>query len=343
MSYWNYGYGYYTPTKPKDVKDGIKLQSGKIGSTWWSKKWISALESFSNTSRLQRGRRYARRGQVMNFKINSDGTVTGKVQGSAARPYSISVKIETFRSSDWNKILKEMGNQALFLAKLINGEMPEDIDEAFSAAGVSLFPKSRSQIKTHCSCPDWENPCKHIAAVHYVLGEEFDRDPFMIFKLRGMPEEQVIAKLRALRCLDALPEEEELPPDEEEDYETISLNECLPDFWLLGDNFNKINVSITQPTVPLAILKRLGAPGFWQDDDFWQDMEKLYKLMTDSAIKESYAQGDEWMRQESETGKNLNNIILHGTWIPGDMKGAGNGRNKFFLWGEKVKYLLLKK
>ena len=337
MSYWNYGYGYYTPTKPKDVKDGIKLQSGKIGSTWWSKKWISALESFSNTSRLQRGRRYARRGQVMNFKINSDGTVTGKVQGSAARPYSISVKIETFRSSDWNKILKEMGNQALFLAKLINGEMPEDIDEAFSAAGVSLFPKSRSQIKTHCSCPDWENPCKHIAAVHYVLGEEFDRDPFMIFKLRGMPEEQVIAKLRALRSFDALPEEEELPPDEEEDYETISLNECLPDFWLLGDNFNKINVSITQPTVPLAILKRLGAPGFWQDDDFWQDMEKLYKLMTDSAIKESYAQGDEWMRQESETGKNLNNIILHGTWIPGDMKGAGNGRNKFFLWGEKVK------
>jgi len=332
MSYWNYDYGYYPPTKPKDVKDGIKLQSSKIGSTWWSKKWISALESFSNTSRLQRGRRYARRGQVMNFKINSDGTVTGKVQGSASRPYTISVKIKTFSDNEWNKILKEMSNQALFLAKLINGEMPEDIDEAFSAAGVSLFPKSRSQISTNCSCPDWENPCKHIAAVHYVLGEEFDRDPFMIFNLRGMPKEQVMAKLRELRSFDVLPEEEKPLSEEEgeESYETIPLDECLSDFWLAGDNFNKIAVSIKPPTVPLAILKRLGAPGFWQGDDFWKDMEKLYKLMSDSAIKEAYAANEsDGTGQKDGLNTNLNNIILHGTWVP--------DRGKFLVWGEKTK------
>ena len=338
MSYWDYGYGYYTPTTPKEVKDGIKLQSKQIGSTWWSKKWISALESFTQSNRLERGRRYARRGQVMNFKIDDNGTVSAKVQGSASRPYSITIKIKPFSDSEWVKILEKMSDQALFIAALLSGEMPQDIEKAFSDAGVSLFPKSRKEIRTECSCPDYANPCKHIASVHYVLGEEFDRDPFMIFKLRGRTEQHVISELRKLRSFDAEMPEEEVSSEQEQEYKTIQLNESISDFWLLGDEFNKIQISITPPTVPLAILKRLGTPPFWQDDDFWQDMEKIYKLMSDSAMKESYSLTEYERKKQTDedmqTGKN--NIILHGTWIPETGYGKEN-TGKFILWGEKIK------
>ena len=342
MSYYDYGYGFYTPTKPKEVKDGIKLQSSKVGSTWWSKKWISALESFTNTNRLERGRRYARKGQVMNFNISSDGSVSAKVQGSASRPYSISIKIKTFSDNEWANIFKEMSNQALFLARLLNGEMPEDIDEVFSRAGVSLFPNSRNQITTNCSCPDSANPCKHIAAVHYVLGEEFDRDPFMLFKLRGRSEEQVTSELRRLRSFDSKTGEEASSQEAEKEYEVTSLREGLSDFWFLGDEFNKISVSVTPPTVPLAIITRLGAPGFWQEDDFEAVMEKIYGIMSDSAIKEAYSAVSEGMRQAGEKTSagdvTLNNIILHGTWVSGDgTPGGGGSDGKFFVWGEKIK------
>ncbi len=165
MSYWDYNYGnYYAPTKPKEVKDGIKLQSKNIASTWWSKKWISLLESFGWDNRLERGRKYARRGQVMNFKIEK-GIISAKVQGSASKPYSVKIEIKEFENNEWKKIIGEMGKQAIFTAKLLNREMPEDIEKAFDAAGVSLFPK-RTDIEMNCSCPDSAIPCKHIAAVH---------------------------------------------------------------------------------------------------------------------------------------------------------------------------------
>ena len=75
--------------------------------------------------------------------------------------------------------------------------MPQDIEEVFHQAGLSLFPERSRDLETDCSCPDWSNPCKHIAAVYYLLGEEFDRDPFLIFKLRGMDARGIPALLGA--------------------------------------------------------------------------------------------------------------------------------------------------
>ena len=102
-----------------------------------------------------------------------------------------------------------MGSKAVFAAKLLSGEMPQDIEQAFEAAGVSLFPSQRNDLKTDCSCPDYANPCKHIAATHYILGERFDEDPFLIFRLRGRTQEQVMQELRKRRSgVDELVDEE---------------------------------------------------------------------------------------------------------------------------------------
>jgi len=290
MGYWDYY--YYTPSKPKEVTDGVKLQSKNIGSTWWSKRWISLLDSFGWSNRLQRGRNYARRGQVVNFDIEP-GIVTAKVQGSTSRPYSVTIELNTLSDKDWENVISEMGSQAIFIAKLLNGEMPNDIEQAFSKAKISLFPASRRGIKTRCSCPDVANPCKHIAAVHYILAEEFDRDPFMIFNLRGRTKKRLTNELQKLRGGDSEIIEGNPTADLEKPDAHIFLEESLDNFWSTGKEFRKFSVSITSSNISIAILKRLGEPPFWQDKDFWVDMEKVYKHISGSAIKTAFDPNEE--------------------------------------------------
>lgn len=184
---WDYDYYRYTPAPPREVKGGIKAHSrrGDFGSQWWAKRWIGVLESFNIGARLSRGRRYARDGQVVSIDIK-EGSIEAKVQGTRKTPYKISISVKTLKRNEWQKIAHILSGQVLFAAKLMNGVMPEEIEEVFTHAGLSLFPSKQRDLTTNCSCPDWSNPCKHIAAVYYIIGEEFDRDPFLIFKLRGI-------------------------------------------------------------------------------------------------------------------------------------------------------------
>ena len=139
-------------------------------------------------------RSYARRGQVTAIDI-AEGLIKAKVQGSRPTPYKVEIRVETLSKADWQKLAKTLVGQAIFAAKLLAGEMPQDIEDAFRQAKLSLFPQKQRNLKTNCSCPDWSNPCKHIAAVYYLLGEEFDRDPFLIFRLRGVAREDFIKLL----------------------------------------------------------------------------------------------------------------------------------------------------
>lgn len=184
---WDYDYYRYTPAPPREVKGGIKAHSrrGDFSSKWWAKRWIDVLESFNIGARLARGRSYARRGQVISIDIQ-EGNITAKVQGTRKTPYKISISVKTLKKKEWQEVARLLSGQVLFAAKLMNGEMPEEIEEVFFQAGFSLFPSKQKDLTTNCSCPDWSNPCKHIAAVYYIIGEEFDRDPFLIFKLRGI-------------------------------------------------------------------------------------------------------------------------------------------------------------
>ena len=174
------------PEQPIRVKDGLKTRSdrGSIGSTWWSKRWLAVLESFGMGARLTRGRSYARQGQVVSLDVEP-GIVNAKVQGSQPRPYKVKIQLKSLSDQEWEQVLDAMASQAIFAAKLLAGEMPTDIEDAFRAVNLSLFPTKVSDLVTDCTCPDWANPCKHIAAVYYLLADRFDEDPFLIFKLRG--------------------------------------------------------------------------------------------------------------------------------------------------------------
>jgi len=176
---------------------GIKVAA--IGATWWGTRWIEALERMSQDyqKRLARGRTYARTGRVHDLVL-APGRVQARVTGSSRTPYRIDIRLAVVDDAGWQAAIASMSERAAFAAALLAGEMPQAIDQAF-AAGRALFPAAGDDLATECSCPDWANPCKHVAATHYVLGEALDRDPFLLFELRGRTRDQVLAGLRALR------------------------------------------------------------------------------------------------------------------------------------------------
>jgi len=188
------------PSRPRPVDGGIKARSkrGAIAQTWWSERFIEVLESIGIGSRLQRGRNYARAGQVVELRVEA-GTVAATVQGSRARPYRVRIGLTAFDKTEWAQVSQTLADNAWYTAKLLAGEMPEDIEEVFTSVGLSLFPGSARELSMDCSCPDSEVPCKHLAAVFYLLAESFDTDPFAILGWRGRDREDLLATLNSLR------------------------------------------------------------------------------------------------------------------------------------------------
>jgi uncharacterized Zn finger protein len=232
------------------------------------------LESFNIGARLGRGRSYARRGQVLSIKIDK-GKVNAKVQGSRPKPYHIKLEVKTLSASDWQKLAKVLSRQAIFSAKLLMGEMPLDIEKAFKEAGLSLFPERLKDLNTACSCPDWSNPCKHIAAVYYLLAEEFDRDPFLIFKLRGMNREDLITMLskpdKKATQRRAKAKQEPLHKDEG------GLTSDISKFWNGEAISDIIFGEVRIPPIAAALPKRLGSFPFWREETkFLEAMESIY-------------------------------------------------------------------
>src|SRR5207237_1538322 len=171
----------------------------------------AALERLVNPGRLARGRSYARTGQVVSLEVCRDA-VKAVVQVSRQKPYDVTITFKRLTDAEWDRVVDAMAAEALYAARLLSGEMPEQIEEVFAAAGTSLFPAARNDMRTTCSCPDVANPCKHIAAVYYLLGERFDEDPFLMFLLRGRSQDEIVAALRARR---AGPEPEAAPDAEQ--------------------------------------------------------------------------------------------------------------------------------
>jgi uncharacterized Zn finger protein len=188
----------WPPARPIRVDGGIKARSkrGAIGEQWWSRRFIAVLESFGMSGRLQRGRTYARRGQVLEFSLGQ-GTVTARVQGSRPQPYKVRIGVLPLTTSQWREVERRLASQALFRAKLLAGEMPTEIEQVFADCGTPLFPRSAADLDMRCSCPDWEVPCKHLAAVCYVLAEAFDDDPFAMLAWRGRNRDTLLAALRS--------------------------------------------------------------------------------------------------------------------------------------------------
>ncbi|MGH8001137.1 MAG: SWIM zinc finger family protein, partial [Brasilonema sp.] len=176
---------------------------------WWSQRWLDLLDSYRFKKRLERGRIYARQGNVLSIEFKG-AKVLARVQGSDSEPYKVSLSLDPFSEQEWGYVIETMSQKSMFAAKLLAGEMPQNMEDVFTTNGLSLFPFTLSDVHSKCSCPDKANPCKHVAAVYYQLGDRFSEDPFVLFQLRGYTKEKIISDLRHLRTKNIETSETEL-------------------------------------------------------------------------------------------------------------------------------------
>lgn len=273
-------YGYFPPSKPKEAKGGIKAQSkrGAFGESWWAKRWIDVLSGFNLGARLTRGRNYARSGQVLAVEIGV-GAISAKVQGSRSKPYTVTIRVKTLSPAEWSKVASVLSHEAGHVAALLAGQMPQALEDVFKKAKVSLFPSRYEDLMTECSCPDWSNPCKHIAAVYFLVAEEFDRDPFLLFKLRGMTRAGLIEMLQDAQVEDDAPQAE---AHAQKSGSASSAREPLPvdcgAFWGQGAQEDLALGEISVPAVKASLVYRLGTFPFWRgQEEFLPALEALYE------------------------------------------------------------------
>jgi uncharacterized Zn finger protein len=242
-------------SRPIRVEGGVraKSQRGSIGQQWWSRRYIEVLESYGMSGRLSRGRSYARSGQVVAFTLSS-GKVTAKVQGSRPKPYDVRIGVPALTKAQWRRVEERLASQALFRAKLLAGEMPHEIEEVFADCGTPLFPDDFDDMDMSCSCPDWGMPCKHLAAVCYVLAEAFDADPFAMLAWRGRSREELLSALRSAVPVAAATVTAPVAPP---------LADCLDHFWSAGlspARLRALTSAVGPATAPDLLLRMFEPP-----------------------------------------------------------------------------------
>ncbi len=266
----------------------------QFSRTWWGKRFIAALEEFTDPGRLSRGRSYANGGKIKSFEIK-EGVATAQVRGSVnpyfgvyTEPlYTTAIEIKSISAANWSAAIAYVASKAGFISKLLLNEMPDNIEDAFSTLGLHLLPHQRSDFKTRCSCPDSSNPCKHIAGVYYLLAAKLDRDPFLLFELRGLSRTDLHTELAKSPLGTALSQElaaEQSPLTPAESYytkpDTIAASEVsLREFWQGSKRLPSAIEPVAQTGVSAILIKKQGDfPAFWhKDSSFIATMEELYQ------------------------------------------------------------------
>ncbi len=282
---------YYPKRSGKSSANGIRLRKdAEKGATWWSKQWISSVTSFSNKKRLEMGLRYAKSGQVLSIRIDQ-GFAEAEVQGSRTRPYKVEIGLPMFTRKQWARVTDALLQKALFTAKLLAGDLPQELELLFRKAGAPLFPTSQDDISTDCSCPDLESPCKHVAATYYLLAQEIEGDPFILMAMRGFNRAQLLAEIQTRRSLKGKPAG--LTPAVTATAFKGPLRTALAAN--LHDFFQSPkSQSLTWPVdpdylanlpLPAARIHEMGAPPFWQSDNDFEDvLKRVYQAVRKRAL-----------------------------------------------------------
>ncbi|MGN0847802.1 MAG: SWIM zinc finger family protein [Kiritimatiellia bacterium] len=247
------------PLRVARAAHGIRAQDLRtlVRTAWWARRWIAALEAMRLGPRLGRGRQYAVAGQVTDLMLEGPH-VEAQVTGSRPEPYRVSLD---FTATSGDRVARTLKKEPMLLARLLTDDLPMEVEELLRAEGVPLFPKAGPlgkssegrtiyDVKMKCSCPDWARPCKHIAAVLLLLGEEIARRPATLLSLRGVDVDELAPPV------EAVVEEEEI---------------TLPRDFSVDD--------------PAPLLKRLGPVPFWRGDARCLDaLGTIYKRVRPLAV-----------------------------------------------------------
>ncbi len=266
----------------------------QFSQTWWGQRFIEALETFTESNRLGRGRSYARNGKIKSYQIK-DGKITAQVRGSVnpyfgvyKEPlYNTKIEIKTISRSNWSKVIATIASKASWVSKLLMNEVPDNIESAFQPLKLHLLPHNRKDFTTTCSCPDHSNPCKHIAGVYYLIAAQLDQDPFLLFELRGMTREALQLELEKSplgRALGESLKSQPLSAQPVDSYYTQPQKIPLPqlnspqDYWLGTKPLPQTIETSSETSIAAISVKKGGDyPAFWdRDNSFLEVMEEFY-------------------------------------------------------------------
>ena len=265
----------------------------KLVRTWWGEKFIQAIETLTEAGRLSRGRSYAKSDKILSHSIDG-GLVKAKIRGSinpyfgvTKEPrYDTEVRIFPIPPKKRAQAIAKLASRASWVSKLLAGEMPDDIDKELASSGFSLLPNKTTEFQTSCSCPDFHNPCKHVAGLCYFIAAQLDRDPMLLFELRGISREELLRELSKSplgKILADAEDAKELEPPIARSYYTPLERKNVPaevdpqQFWS-GESRLPIAVEETEAMVSAIAIKKAGDyPPFWEENrSFVETMEEFY-------------------------------------------------------------------
>ena len=275
----------------------------KHAKTWWGQRFIEALEDFTDSGRLQRGRSYSTDNRIKQWLLK-DGKVEAKLRGNInpyfgvykEPTYKVSVQMTHLSAAQWQKIIQKLTQRASFIARLLLNEIPENIENVFADLGVHLLPNDYRDFKVACDCPDYEVPCKHIAGVCYRLAGQLDQDPFLLFEMRGLAPEKLLQELASSPLGKVLSDAKsgatvELAPVASFYTRPVMIEPpqeiSLKGFWQGQHPLPKSIEPVQAATIPAMLIKKGGDfPAFWQkQSSFIEVMEDFYVRMRKTTLK----------------------------------------------------------
>lgn len=257
---------------PLAVRGGIRAQSAYAGPfrVWWSRRWLEALERFRLGARLGRGRSYAASGQVSDLHIEP-GKVTARVQGGSKEPYLCEITFSVLPEASYTRVMEKIHSEPMWASRLLVGDLPAEIEVLFEAEHVPLFPRKTNDVASTCSCPDWANPCKHLAAIYCLIGEAIAREPLLLLELRGITRQALIPEHPTLQ-LHARPQMPSVATAEI----PLATTPAEAFYGTPLDPFEHYGEAACS-SVPAPLLQRLGPIRFWRGQERFADtLEALY-------------------------------------------------------------------
>jgi len=306
------------PMHPRRVRGGVRLTGGLVeGPTLWAaQRWTRVLEAAAPGANLTEGMEYAKLGQTKRISVGS-GKVEAAIQGRADRPYTTTISIRSFNEAEWARALAAMAEGAVYAAKLLAGELPTNIEDAFGPQGLRLFPAEPSEVTVSCNCaaaramsgvvepqppahvvaaatapgdPAW---CKHVCCLGHLLASKFANEPFLIFTLRGVEGSEMIERLRDHRASASVSSADRVPVYQQHvpgvvELPAKPLETSIASFWDAGPGLDALELPLERPKVSHPLLRRLGpSPLTGAQFPLVGLLASCYDLFSDDAMRRS--------------------------------------------------------
>lgn len=293
------------PRNPRRVRGGVRLSRGVVEgpALWAAQRWLRVIEQGAPGQNMIEGLAYARDGQTRRIDI-LPGCIEADVQGRAERPYLTRLELATIPPGGWERVIGVMSQEATYAARLLAGELPANIEDAFGPLDLRLFPADAAEVRVCCTCADHrqaapgQHPdarwCKHACCVAYLVAQRLATEPFLVFLMRGMPGPDLLMRLREQRAVVSLPVGDRVPVYVQHvpglaDITAPPLEATLAHFWEAGPGLADIDVSLDKPEVSHALLRRLGPSPLGGSFPIVGLLASCYDVISEAALRDREA------------------------------------------------------